>query len=129
MDEFRDPQGPIEEFSRGRFVIFNEVHSDLGEGVGKDIRIVGEVVSEWKERKGHNLTAKMITGIFGQDVDVLIIGIGIDGMIEVPQETCQYIQDQGISRLILCKTPKACKKFNELYREGRTVALLAHGTC
>ena len=129
MEEFLDPEGPIEEFSRGRFVIFHEAHSESGEGFGKDIRMVRSVVSEWEERKGHILEKKMITGVFDQDVDVLIIGIGVDGMIEVPEETRQYIHDRGISRLILKKTPKACKKYNELYREGCNVGLLAHGAC
>ncbi|NLF51202.1 MAG: hypothetical protein GX577_08700 [Leptolinea sp.] len=129
MEEFRDPDGPIEEFSRGRFVILNEIHSELGEGFGKDIRLVGMVVSEWEERKGHILEKRMITGVFDQDIGVLIIGIGVDGMIEVPEETRQYIHDHGIGRLILKKTPKACRKYNELHREGLNVALLAHGTC
>lgn len=129
MDEFHDPEGPIEEYTRGRFVVLQQVHSDQGEGVGKDIRLIGSTVTEWKERKGHTLEKKMITGVFDQDIEILVIGLGIDGMIEVPEETRQYIHDQGISRLVLLKTPKACKRYNELYREGRSVALLAHGTC
>jgi hypothetical protein len=129
MDEFSDPEGPIEEFTWGRFVVLKQVHSDQGEGVGKDIRLVGSTISEWKERKGHSLTSRMITGVLDQDIDILILGIGVDSMIEVPEDTRQYIHDHGISRLILLPTPKACKKYNELYREGRNVALLAHGTC
>ena len=129
MDEFHDPEGPIEEYTRGRFVVLQQVHSDQGEGVGKDIRLIGSTVTEWKERKGHTLEKKMITGVFDQDIEILVIGLGIDGMIEVPEETRQFIHDQGISRLVLLKTPKACKRYNELYREGRSVALLAHGTC
>lgn len=129
MDEFLDPAGPIEEFTRGRFVINQQVHSADGEGVGKDIRMVGSTVTEWKERKGHTLQPKMITGVFDRDVEVLIIGVGVDGMLDVPDETRQYIHDHGINSLILKKTPKACQNFNELYREGRSVALLAHGTC
>jgi hypothetical protein len=129
MDEFLDPEGPIEEFTWGRFVVNKQAHSAQGEGVGKDIRVVGLTVTEWKERKGHTLLTKMVTGVFDRDVEVLIIGIGVDGMLDVPDETRQYIHDHGISRLILQKTPKACKTFNELCREGRNVALLAHGTC
>lgn len=129
MDEFRDPEGPVEEYSRGRFVIFGQVHSDEREGVGKDVRLVGSIVSKWKERKGHTITPAMITGIFDRDIEVLVIGTGIDGMVEVPEETQQFIHDRGISRLILLRTPAACRRYNALYREGRAVALLAHGTC
>jgi hypothetical protein len=129
MDEFYDPEGPIEEFTWGRFVVLRKAHSDQGEGVGKDIRLVGPAISEWKERKGHSLNSQMITGVLDQSIEILIIGIGVNGMIKVPEETQQYIHNQGISRLILLPTTLACKKYNELYREGRNVALLAHGTC
>jgi hypothetical protein len=129
MDEFYDPEGPIEEVTRGRFVVLGQAHSDQDEGVGKDIRLIGSTVTEWKERKGHSLISRMVTGVFDQDIEILIIGIGVDGMIEVPEETRQYIHDKGISRLVLLRTPNACKKYNELHREGRYVALLAHGTC
>jgi hypothetical protein len=129
MDEFRDPDGPIEEFTWGRFVVMRQAHSDQGEGVGKDIQLIGSTVTEWKERKGHTLEKKMVTGVFDRDIEILVIGIGVNGMVEVPDETRQFIHDHGIRRLVLLKTPKACKQYNELYREGRSVALLAHGTC
>jgi hypothetical protein len=129
MDEFRDSEGPVEEYSRGRFVIYGQAHSNQGEGVGKDIRLVGSTVSEWKERKGHTLSPAMITGIFDSDVEILVIGTGIDGLVEVPEETRKYVIGRGISRLILLRTPAACRTYNELYREGQAVALLAHGTC
>jgi hypothetical protein len=77
------------------------VHSDSCDGVRKDIRIIGITVTEWVERKGHTLEKAMITGVF----------------------------DQGIKKLILFSTPDACKKYNSLFRNGRKVALLAHGTC
>ncbi len=129
MDTFTDPSGPIEAFSWGRFVILGKAHSDQGEVVGKDIRMVGTHVSEWKERKGHTLRPEMITGVFDQTIDCLIIGIGVESAIDVLPETRQYIHDHGIEKLILLPTPEACKKFNALVRERKNVALLAHGTC
>jgi hypothetical protein len=129
MDTFSDPQGPIEEFSWGKFVILGNVHSDQGEGVGKDIRMVGDRVTEWKERKGHILLPEMITGVFEPVVECLVIGIGVDSAIKVSFETKQYMHDRGINQLILLPTPEACKKYNILVREGQKAGLLAHGTC
>jgi hypothetical protein len=129
MQTFTDADGPIEEFTWGRFIILGKTHSDQGEGVGKDIRLIDNMVTEWKERKGHHLDPEMVTGVFEKDLKTLIIGIGVDSALEVPAETRQYIQDKGISRLILLPTPEACGMYNRLVRSGNRVGLLAHGTC
>lgn len=129
MQTFADPDGPIEEFSWGRFIILGKAHSDQGEGVGKDIRLIDDEVTDWEERKGHHLRPEMVTGVFDRNLTTLIIGIGVDSAIEVPSETRKYIQDNGITRLILLPTPEACGMYNRLTRSGNRVALLAHGTC
>jgi hypothetical protein len=129
MQTFTDPDGPIEEFSWGRFIILGKVHSDQGEGVGKDIRLIDNSVTEWKERKGHYLEPTMVTGVLEHSLTTLIIGIGVDSALDVPAETRKHIQDKGISRLILLPTPEACGMYNRLIRSGNRVGLLAHGTC
>lgn len=125
---FEDPRGPIEHFSWGTFVIAGEEHSKTA-GVGKDIRLVGEEVSAWRERKGHKLKRSMITGVYDRDVDVLVIGVGVYGAIECPDKVRAAVREHGISELIVEPTPEACATYNGLFREGRRVALLAHGTC
>ncbi len=129
---FDDPKGPIEHFSWARFVIAGQEHSQSEEervGKGKDIRLIGREVTRWKERKGHKLTPEMITGVYDQEIEVLVIGIGVDGLIEVPPKVKRAIEERGISTLILKRTPEACRTYNRLFHEGRRVALLAHGTC
>jgi hypothetical protein len=71
----------------------------------------------------------MITGVYDQDIEVLIIGIGVEGFVECPDDVKKSIKKNGIKELLLEKTPKACKTYNELYHKGKRVALLAHGTC
>jgi len=129
---FDDPLGPIEHFSWARFVIRGKEHAYLESGqvgAGKDIRIVGETVSPWEERKGHKLKPDMITGVYGHGVQVLVIGNGVRSMVEVTRKTREAIAGHGIARLIVQPTPDACRTYNELYRQGAQVALLAHGTC
>ena len=129
---FEDERGPIERFSWGLFVIGGEEHgeSEAGKvGVGKDVRLIGTEVSRWKQRKGHRLTEEMITGVFGRDLDVLVIGTGVHGALECPRKVREAILAQGFSEVILEPTPKACAVYSKLYREGKRVALLAHGTC
>ena len=129
---FDDPKGPIEHFSWGRYIICGVEHSASEQGrigVGKDIRLINREVTEWHERKGHQLTDSMITGVYDQGIKVLIIGIGVNGAVECPKKVRNGIQAKGISEVILERTPDACALYNSLFHQGKQVALLAHGTC
>jgi hypothetical protein len=125
---FHDDHGPIERFEWGKFTITGRVHMK-GMGVGKDIRLVGTDVTEWAEREGHLLTPEMITGIYHSGIEVLVIGNGINQLLQCPDTVRTDILSHGIMELHVLPTPEACKDYNELYRQGRKVALLAHGTC
>jgi hypothetical protein len=126
---FTDSEGPIERFEWGRFEINGQVHDAVGSGVGKDICMVGGEVRPWVERKGHRLTPKMVKPALRPDVDILVIGNGVNGAIKVTRKTRQAIAAAGIEALMIEKTPKACELFNQFTRQGKAVALLAHGTC
>lgn len=129
---FEDAQGPIERFSWGRFIIRGLEHSESEAGTtgaGKDIRLVGLEVSEWRERKGHKLAPAMISGVYGRGIEVLVIGTGVQGLLTCPDTVKRAVADAGIAQLILARTPVACQSYNALHREGKKVALLAHGTC
>ena len=121
---FHDSQGPIEAFSWGAFTIAGQEHGEGGAGAGKDIRLVGTDVSAWAERQGHSLTPGMITGVYGR-ADILIIGSGVHGLVQCPEEVRADIAAHGITDLRVLPTPDACRQYNELYYEGRRVALLA----
>lgn len=132
MPLFSDPAGPIEELSWGLFEINGVLHGSAGDtthGAGKDIRIVDGAVSPWRERRGHLLKKKMITGIDPTQVDVMVIGTGIYGRIRCPKKLIRALQASGLQDVITQPTTEACATFNRMYRAGRRVALLAHGTC
>lgn len=126
---FTDPQGPIEHFEWGRFTIQGEIHSAEGEGVGKDICMLGKKVYPWSARKGHRLKPSMVKIVLGKGVSVLVIGNGVNGAIKVPEKTQKKLRDAGITNLIIEKTPQACQTYNALIHQGENAALLAHGTC
>ncbi len=133
MSEIKLKNGPIQKVSWGKFVINGVEHYKAPDGTivgaGKDIRLIGDEVTPWRERKGHNLTRSMITGIFDRDIEVLIIGNGFYGALHVPDHVIDYIKSKGINKVIVERTPEACRLYNELYSKGVRVALLAHGTC
>ena len=119
---FKDESGLIENFDWG-------VYQIRGKTYGKDVRIVGSEASKWKERKGHELTSDMITGIDGRDVEVLIIGNGVNEQLHCPESIRKAVLKMGIKDLIVLPTPDACRLYNELYSKGTRTAMLAHGTC
>lgn len=124
--------GPIEHYSWGTFIVGGTQHSKTvsgKKGVGKDVRIIGNNVSKWKERKGHDLTMDMITGVFDKGIETLIIGTGMNGMVTCPQNVVNEIKKKGIKEVVLLVTPDACEMYNQLFQQGKKVALLAHGTC
>ncbi|MDP7269031.1 MAG: Mth938-like domain-containing protein [Pirellulales bacterium] len=125
---FQDNQGPIESFEFGKYTINGREHMK-GVNAGKDIRLMGDEVSEWAERDGHGLTPDMITGVYDCDVEVLIIGNGVHQYLQCPDIVKEAISLRGIPELQVLATPEACKEYNSLHRQGRRVALLAHGTC
>ncbi len=126
-------KGPIEGVSWGRFVINGKEHAKLSDGTvvgaGKDIILIGDDVVPWKDRKGHRLSKEMVRKVIEYKIDIVIIGNGFYGAVEVPPDVVEFLQLNGVREVIILKTPEACRKYNELYSRGKKVALLAHGTC
>ena len=125
---FEDPAGPIEHFSWAKFVIRGREHS-RHEGEGKDILVIGEEVERWKDMGGHHLTRDSISILKGREIDVLVIGSGVNGIVEVSGDVRAGVTEMGIGKLIVQSTPRACGTYNDLYQKGIKVCLLAHGTC
>ena len=129
---FDDKNGPIEHFSWGRFIVSGKEHSGQGDlriGKGKDLIIVENKVKRWKSRKGHLLDKSMVEEVLNYKVDIVVIGNGVEGALEVPNKVIDYLLKTGISKVIVEKIPKACKLYNSLLHDGKKVALLVHGTC
>ncbi len=124
---FADPKGPITHFEWATFTIDGQIHSPE-KGVGKDIFLSPEGVNAWHERKGHKLKAGMVRRALALKPEVLIIGNGVEGALEIGKKARQEVEDAGV-KLVVLPTPEACREYNRLYRQGKRVILLAHGTC
>lgn len=129
--EFEDPKGPIQRASWATFFIDGQEHSDGDRrmGAGKDLRLVGHAVTAWDERQGHRLSPAMITGVYDQQLDTLILGLGFDRKVECPPELVEEIRRHGIPNVVLAATAEACRLYNEAVRAGKRVGMLVHGTC
>jgi hypothetical protein len=86
-----------------------------------------KIKADWRRKKGHLLHIADLEEVFEAKPEVLVVGTGYSGMMDVPPETRSYIESEGIE-LVVQKTAEACKTFNRL-SESRTVVAALHLTC
>jgi hypothetical protein len=125
---FEDAEGPIQHFSWAKFIINGKEHS-RDKGAGKDILVYQGEARPWDDMGGHTLTRGSLNVLKGLDIDILIIGNGVHGVVSISDDVKKGIMEIGIKRLIIKETPDACKVYNQNYKKGSKVCLLAHGTC
>ena len=95
----------------------------------KDLKIIGDrIVENWWRAEGHRVDVSDIGDILAVTPEVLIIGTGYAGFMEVPQSLHSALKDRNI-KLIAQKTSQAVKTFNELHSRGKRVAAAFHLTC
>lgn len=86
-----------------------------------------KIKTGWWRKEGHRLQIADLNEVLEAKPEVLVVGTGYSGMMNVPPETRKYIESEGI-QLIVQKTAEACKTFNHLI-ESRTVVAALHLTC
>ncbi len=85
------------------------------------------VVDDWWRNEGHELCKADVWEVVQAKPQVLVVGTGYFGRMEVLPETKDYLAKQGIE-LRVEKTAEACQVYNRLYRSRKTAAAL-HLTC
>jgi hypothetical protein len=94
-----------------------------------DLKIIdNQVRPNWWRQAGHRLDRADIADILENQPDVLVVGTGSAGRMQVPDATRQALESQGI-RMRIEKTVDAVRVFNRLHKEGRKVAGAFHLTC
>ncbi len=100
-----------------------------GASYSSDCLILGDSVqSNWWRKQGHSLSAKDIEPIIAAKPSVLVVGCGASGLMKVPEQTRQVLQEHNI-QLEALDTYKAVQRFNELSQTGVDVAAALHLTC
>jgi len=111
----------IEEFKIGIFRINGKDYYD-------DIKILGDHVKSWPDRERHTVKLNNLKDILIFNPELLIVGIGATGLLEVPKEIQDQLRQRNI-KLIVQKTPEACQSYNKALLEKKKVAALIHATC
>ncbi|MBN1504439.1 MAG: hypothetical protein JW952_05175 [Candidatus Eisenbacteria bacterium] len=85
------------------------------------------VDDKWWRKEGHKLAVEDVKEIMSAKPEVVVVGTGYSGFLEVLSRTKHVFEAAGI-QLVVANTRKACQKYNELSKNKRVVAAL-HLTC
>jgi len=100
-----------------------------GVNYSSDCVILGDCVqADWWRKQGHSLAVEDLRTVIEAKPDVLVVGCGASGLMKVPEQTRQVLQEHKI-RLEVIDTYKAVQLFNELSQAGVIVAAALHLTC
>ena len=111
----------IDGYVFGRIIIDGKTYTT-------DVILYADMVdSSWWRKEGHSLYKEDLPGIVKAKPDILIIGTGNMGVMQVSESTIKYFEGQGIE-VRVAKTGKAVEIFNEL-SAGKKVIGAFHLTC
>lgn len=106
---------------------FGLIRIDGGE-YRQDILIIENNVKEWHGPEGHNVYPKDMGDLIKDKPQIIIIGTGFNGLMQVPEKTIKFILNKGIE-LSTAATPEAAEKFNQSLKENLRVAAGFYITC
>jgi len=106
---------------------FGEIVID-GKAYNSDVIIFpNRVRDSWWRKEGHRLQPEDVKEIIEFKPELLIIGTGASGCMQVPEDTVESIESKGI-QLKIEKTGDACSTYNNIKNKGKVVAAF-HLTC
>jgi len=86
-----------------------------------------QVDAGWWRKQGHRLVVDDIKGVIDAKPEVIVIGTGQPGLMQVGKETLEYLDKLGILTIVL-PTAKACQEYNRITKIKKVIACL-HLTC
>jgi len=111
----------IDSYAFGKIVVNGRTYtSDI-------IIFSNRIKGNWWRREGHRLHLEDIEEVVNEKPEVIIVGRGYSGLMEIPRETADHLKAKGIE-LIAENTGKATELYNKLSKSRKVVAAL-HLTC
>jgi len=107
---------------------FGRIRVD-GQEYSRDVVVHRERVdAPWWRQEGHRLAVADLSGILAAEPQVLVIGTGNLGRMEVPAATRRVVEEAGID-LHTLPTAQAVELFNRLDAGGDRPVGAFHLTC
>lgn len=99
-----------------------------GKNYASDVIVFPDRVNDnWWRKTSHQLRLDELSEAIAEKPEVLVVGTGASGLMEVLPEVRQSLEAQG-TKLIAEPTGEACDIYNQLCQSQRVVAAL-HLTC
>lgn len=108
------------------FYNFGQITID-GQQYKSDLIIYPDRIKNWWRKEGHQVYLKDLQEVLKEKPEILIIGTGASGLVEIPAETREYLAAQKIE-LIAQPTEQACQTYNRVSPKKKVIAAL-HLTC
>ena len=110
------------------FYDFGQITID-GKRYSRDLVILPDRVKDnWWRREGHQLSMHDLKEVVEANPEVLIVGTGYNGYMDVPSDVREFFASKNIE-LIVEKTSEAVKTYNRLAQSKRRVLAAFHLTC
>jgi hypothetical protein len=110
----------IDDYSFGRIVIDRTTYTS-------DVIVYPDRVDpSWWRKEGHRLQPEDLAAVVAAGPELVIIGTGDSGVMEVPELTRAFLEEKGIL-VSIERTGKAVQLFND--QRGRNVIGAFHLTC
>lgn len=112
----------IDSYSYGKIKIDGKIYN-------KDLIIFPERVRpDWWRKEGHSLAREDLNEIINYKPEVLVVGKGDSGLMEIPILTQKILEEIKI-KLLAADSHKAMRIFNEQVKIGEKVVGAFHLTC
>lgn len=107
---------------------FGRIHID-GKTYDKDVVVYQDHIdSPWWRKEGHKLFVNDLTHVLEVRPDVLVIGTGYYGCMQVPDEVLEELRKRGIEPRVY-NTQTAIDEYNRLEKRHVHVSAALHLTC
>lgn len=112
----------IEEYDFGKININDKTYEhDL-------IIFPDKIKSDWWRIEGHSLCIDDLKDVIEYEPEILIIGTGYSGIMEVPSKLIKELQEKKI-KVEVYRTKEATTIFNDYIKEHKKVIAALHLTC
>jgi hypothetical protein len=101
-----------------------------GHEYGSDLIILDGTVRApwWRQAGGHVFAPEDLAEVIGAAPEVVLLGTGYLGMVQVRAETVAALEAAGAT-VVADRTGRIVDEFNRIAGEGRDVAACLHLTC
>ncbi len=86
------------------------------------------VRDHWWRKEGHRLQIGDLRDVLAAQPQVVVIGTGCYGRMQIPDATRRHLEEQGIE-VHAAETGEAVKRFNALQQQYARVVAALHLTC